>query len=409
MIHICYGLYDKYGNYSKFVGTSMISIFLNTKSEVTVHILHDNTLSAENINKFETVAKNYNQQVKFYNVEVLQAEKISEFRKRLGRIIDTNFSIGTLYRLLIPRVLSDLKKIIYLDADIIVNLDINELWNVDISEKPLAATAEKDIILNYESIGMENFLMQKGLVSTQDYFNAGVLILNLPKFLECKTELNAAIEFVIAHPQCTWFDQDILNYCFSKNYFRLPAKFDIFVNHERIVKRCNEIFPAVYHYIGDSLNFDMSDNFNRLWMKYFFKTPWLNLDVIGRIYKCFQDFDAQSQKKLIEISAAISGKRRIFFIELNNFELIKQIFKISKSEEIIDATKPDSVKILLKRLKKFRGIGFFILLVRDYQTLRENLSAAGFVEGTDFIDAMEFLSVEHGKEPVDTYFLARAI
>lgn len=409
MIHVCYGLYDKFGNYSKFVGTSMISIFLNTKSEVTVHILHDNTLSEKNLKRFMEIAETYSQKVKFYNVEVLQAEKISEFRQRLGRIIDTNFSIGTLYRLLIPYVLADLKKIIYLDADIIVNLDINELWSVEIANKPLAATAEKDIVTNYEETGMENFLMQQDLVSTQDYFNAGVLILNLPKILAYETELTAAVEFVIAHPQCTWFDQDILNFCFSKNYFRLPAKFDIFVNHERIVRRCNEIFPAVYHYIGASLNFDMSDNFNRLWMKYFFKTPWLNLDVIGRIFNCFQEFNSQAQKKLIELSAAISGKRRIFFVELNNFEVIKQIFKIGKSEEIIDATKPDSVKILLKRLKKLRGTGFFILLVRDYQALRENLSATGFVEGTDFIDAMEFLSVEHGKEPVDTYFLARAI
>ena len=29
MIHICYGLYDKIGRYTKFVGTSMTSIFEN--------------------------------------------------------------------------------------------------------------------------------------------------------------------------------------------------------------------------------------------------------------------------------------------------------------------------------------------------------------------------------------------
>ncbi len=41
MIHICYGIYDKTGHYSKFIGISMISIFENTKESVTVHILHD--------------------------------------------------------------------------------------------------------------------------------------------------------------------------------------------------------------------------------------------------------------------------------------------------------------------------------------------------------------------------------
>ena len=409
MIHVCYGLYDKYGNYSKFVGTSMISIFLNTKSDVTVHILHDNTLSDKNKKNLEGLATHHNRQIKFYNVELLQSEKVLNFRRRLGRVMDTTFSIGTLYRLLIPQIFSDLEKIIYLDADIIFNLDINELWSMDISDKPLAATAENDIIIDYKTTSMNNFLMANNFISFEDYFNAGVLIFNLKKFREYEVALNDAIDFVVAHPQCAWFDQDILNFCFSKNYFRLPAKFDVFVNHERIVKQSNEIFPAVYHYIGDSLNFNMSDNFNRLWMKYFFKTPWLNLDVIERIFYCFQEFNSRSQKKLIEISAAISGKRRIFFVELNNFDVIKNIFKIGKSEEIIDATKPDSMKILLKRLKKLRGTGFFILLVRDYESLKKNLSAAGFVEGTDFIDAMEFLSVEHGKEPVDTYFFVSAM
>ena len=30
MIHICFGLYDKTGRYSKFTGTTMLSLFENT-------------------------------------------------------------------------------------------------------------------------------------------------------------------------------------------------------------------------------------------------------------------------------------------------------------------------------------------------------------------------------------------
>ena len=32
MIQVCYGLYDKDGRYSKFTGTSMLSIFENTSA-----------------------------------------------------------------------------------------------------------------------------------------------------------------------------------------------------------------------------------------------------------------------------------------------------------------------------------------------------------------------------------------
>ena len=56
MIHVCYGLYDKNGHYSKFTGTSILSMFENTNEDVTVHILHDNTLTQENRDKFIYIA-----------------------------------------------------------------------------------------------------------------------------------------------------------------------------------------------------------------------------------------------------------------------------------------------------------------------------------------------------------------
>ena len=61
MIHVCFAIYDKTGRYSKFTGTTMLSLFENTTSSVTVHILHDNTLPAENRDKFSYIAGRYGQ------------------------------------------------------------------------------------------------------------------------------------------------------------------------------------------------------------------------------------------------------------------------------------------------------------------------------------------------------------
>ena len=70
MIHVCFCFRDKTGRYAKFAGTSMFSLFDNTKSEVTVHLLHDDTLTQENRDKFSYIAGRYNQSVKFYNISV---------------------------------------------------------------------------------------------------------------------------------------------------------------------------------------------------------------------------------------------------------------------------------------------------------------------------------------------------
>ena len=134
MIHVCFGLHDGNGRYSKFVGTTMASIFDNTTAEVTIHILHDDSLTDDNREKFFRLAERYNRRVKFYNVDELCADDIAYLHEKLAEAVKRRFGIGAFYRLLI-RKLFDGDKIIYLDADIIVNLDIAELWRVDLGEK----------------------------------------------------------------------------------------------------------------------------------------------------------------------------------------------------------------------------------------------------------------------------------
>ena len=79
MIHVCFALHYKTGHYSKFTGTAMLSLFENLSTpprSTTVHILHDNTLTTDNRDKFIYIAGQYNQLVKFYNVEELCVDKI---------------------------------------------------------------------------------------------------------------------------------------------------------------------------------------------------------------------------------------------------------------------------------------------------------------------------------------------
>ena len=104
MIHVCFGLYDKTGRYSKFTGTTLLSLFENTNAAVTAHILHDNTLTQDNREKFSCVATSYNQRVRFYNVEQLCADKIAEYVKIIPSIKQARVGIGAFFRFLLPRL-----------------------------------------------------------------------------------------------------------------------------------------------------------------------------------------------------------------------------------------------------------------------------------------------------------------
>ena len=181
MIHVCLSLYDKTGRYSKFTGTTMLSLFENTTAEVTIHILHDNTLTADNRDKFIYLAERYAQSVKFYNVEELCAEKLAEMLRRIPFAKTSRLSVAALYRLLLSNILSaEIKKIIYLDSDIVVNMDINELWKIDLNGKIFAAVTETS-----NGIPIQNSapLCLKGYVASEDYFNSGVLMMDLKMIL----------------------------------------------------------------------------------------------------------------------------------------------------------------------------------------------------------------------------------
>lgn len=60
------------------------------------------------------------------------------------------FTIGTMFRIMLPDIMPDLKKIIYLDTDLFVNTDIEELWNLNIDNYCLAAAPDCSTIRNWE-------------------------------------------------------------------------------------------------------------------------------------------------------------------------------------------------------------------------------------------------------------------
>ena len=69
MIHVAYKLWGGDSFYAKMLGTSMLSMFENTKEKVTVHVMHNERLTPDNRGKFCYIAGQYGHQVEFHNVE----------------------------------------------------------------------------------------------------------------------------------------------------------------------------------------------------------------------------------------------------------------------------------------------------------------------------------------------------
>jgi len=305
---------------------------------------------------------------------------------------------------------SEIEKIIYFDSDTIINLDINELWQIELKDKALAVVTEADTdSYFYKMRAATNFLITSNLVNYADYFNAGVLVFNLNRLKNSQGLLNEGLNFVSNNLQCKYFDQDVLNYCFSQNAVKLPENFNSFVTAERLTKKIFKIRRAVYHYVNNSLDLNLDDIFNELFFKYFVKTPFFNEDIIGNLYGGIQQLYIQQKNFSRQVSALISGKTRSFFVPPNSLEAVKQIFYVQPNEEIILADSPASLQTLINSMQKFKGKKiYFLLLPNEFSQVQEILTRAGFSPSKDFFNAMEFLSDAEGV-PLNSYSLLKLL
>ena len=389
MIHVCLCFHDETGQYSKFAGTTILSLFENANTlpllpSITVHILHDHTLTTDNREKFMRLVGFYGQLINFYNVEELCADRIAEIRKYFPNADNKRFTIATFYRLFIPFVLPNtIEKAIYLDGDIIVTLDINEFWQIELADKPLG-------VVTCYPIGL------RGIVKSEDYFNAGVLLMNLNILRKEEETVKAGMKFFSENSQhLKWGDQDLLVYCFGARAMKLPQKFNCQVQfHARVKKELPE--RKIYHYLGlaTSLTMDLSDAFNRLWMSYFIRTPFFDEDSMGRLYNAFLKVHSDLKNSALKLSAIMSGKTRAFFVEPAKVDSMKKIFSIHDGETIIPAENKESIHRLIGAMKITQGKCVFFIMTE--KLFNENfpfdlLTREGFVENKDFVKGWNYL------------------
>ena len=407
MIHVCFCFTDKTGRYAKFVGTAMLSLFENisdTSQPVTVHILHDETLTQDNREKFVYIAGRYGQLVKFYNVKELCSDKIEKMLELVPKLEKSRVSVGAFYKLLIPQVLpQEIEKAIYLDSDIIVNLDINELWQINLGDSLLGVVPKKTQYVNSkiatERMNKAYAVCRDNVIKIDDYFNSGVFVMNLNLLRNEEENIMRGVKFRGENPKQIYWDQTVLNYCFSERTVKMPKDFNRNINHARSQKETPK--GKICHYNLNVLGLDLNDAFNRLWMSYFIKTPFFDEEAIGRLYTELLRIRNNLKDMMANTSAIVSGKTRAFFVEPAKIESMKTFFSIRDDELIIPAENQDSLKKLLDAMKTSQGKCVFFIMTEKF--LKKNfpfdlLTKKGFVQDKDFLKGWKYLSDSYGNQ-----------
>lgn len=188
--------------YIPFLSVALRSLIDNTSKENTyaIKILYTN-VTEENkikIKKYETE----NISIEFVDLNK-QLEKIKE------KLYTRNyFSNTTYYRLFIPELYPEYDKAVYIDSDTVCLSDIAELYNTDMGDNLIAGIP--DGVIQAIDIFKDYVERVVGVADYNNYFNAGVIVMNLKELRDYKFEekfiyMLEKIKFEVAQ------DQDYLN------------------------------------------------------------------------------------------------------------------------------------------------------------------------------------------------------
>ena len=144
-----------------------------------------------------------------------------------------SYTIATYNRLFIPEVLpATIKKVIYLDCDLLIEGDISELWQQDPGDAYLMAVQgqSKKRYIATSAISRSHELKYE---VDDPYFNAGILVMNLDQFRQRQLAIKA-LDFIRENISIiNNADQDGLNAVSIKHWIQLDPKWNQYAKPAR--------------------------------------------------------------------------------------------------------------------------------------------------------------------------------
>ena len=222
------------------------------------------------------------------------------------------FSMTTYFRLFISNLYPQYNKAIYLDSDIVLLTDVAELYKEDIGDNLVGAV--RDDIIQQNEVFQEYVEKVVGVSSYKNYFNAGMLIMNLDelrknKFQEKFLYLLENVKYSVVQ------DQDYLNRICKGRVKLLDASWNVMPNATKDVNEDN-IKLIHYNYQYKPWHYDNIAYANYFW-NFAQKTEFY--DKLQEVKNNFTDEmkyeDRVADEKLRELAtteASCVGDDRIF-------------------------------------------------------------------------------------------------
>ncbi len=156
-----------------------------------------------------------------------------------------HISKATYARLLIPALFpGSVTKVLYLDSDTLVLSDLAPLWDTNLGNAAVGAVLD-----GLDAQIKAGDLAVTAIPKVDNYFNAGVLLINLPRWRESRVS-ERALRYLEQNPKSPFSDQDALNVACNGAWKKLDSRWNFIDHYEKIDLRClpPERRPGIVHF-----------------------------------------------------------------------------------------------------------------------------------------------------------------
>ena len=225
--------------YLPLAAVALCSAAENTSRELVIHFLYEDLEEAD-FAVFEFLKR-------YPSVRFVRHRVGSTY---LGDWPAMRWSHATYLRLVLPDLLPELEKIIYIDCDVCVLGDLAELHDLDFDGKGVMAVAVKCRPEHARRLGMD----------AGHYFNAGVLVFSPARWHRERIADRFRQCFSEAADKLKYPDQDILNLVFRDDVRFLHPRWNIITSafrNEPVERYSTEEMieafrsPGIAHYTGE--------------------------------------------------------------------------------------------------------------------------------------------------------------
>lgn len=206
-------LYQFNEKYAPYAGTSMTSLFENNRHFEVIRIfILGEELSQDSIERLLKTGRKYDREIVFVDtaalIEKMQALHLPAYRGSYAANI----------RLFLPELLeASVDRLLYLDADTIVDGRLDELMGISMGDYP-AAMALDSLVRHHK--------LRLGFSKEEPYFNSGVILFQMERWRQekCSEKILEHVKTVRAHYPSP--DQDLLNVVCRGRIMTLPPEYN---------------------------------------------------------------------------------------------------------------------------------------------------------------------------------------